>query len=336
MFLSIIIPIYNVERYIRSALESIYSQKYDEADFEVIVVNDGTTDNSMVIVDEYANKYDNLHIINQENQGLSCARNAGLRIAQGDYVWFVDSDDKISADSLTQLQHLIFHNSNIDIFAFNMVWVQEETGKGKEERIIPKKKHRYLYGQILCFNQIVGKFVTTPVQRYIFKRRFLLNNSLKFHPGIFHEDEEFVPRAMFMAKGICFVDYAPYCYLVRTTGNIMSDRSIKKTIDKIKIVESLNDFRKSHCRCYSERAFFDFYIFLLVVGIKADMIDKHITSGFQVSNKFRFRSLVINGLLSSAYCGLWKQVVKGFFIFLIPSLSGKVETFRRLFNKDLS
>ena len=95
--LSIIVPVYNVERYVGRCLESIFASGAEKnANVEVIVVNDGTPDDSMTIVDEFASKHSNLFIINQENAGPGAARNAGLRIARGKYVWFVDSDDYVS------------------------------------------------------------------------------------------------------------------------------------------------------------------------------------------------------------------------------------------------
>ena len=103
MYLSIIIPIYKVEKYIRYTLDSIYNQNANEKSFEVICVNDGTPDNSMNIVEEFKILYNNLHIINQKNEGLSCARNAGLKIAKGDYIWFVDSDDTLEVQSISKV-----------------------------------------------------------------------------------------------------------------------------------------------------------------------------------------------------------------------------------------
>ena len=88
MLLSIIIPVYNVEHYIKTTLQSVFNQNIDETSYEVIVINDGTPDNSMSIVTEFSKKHKNLSIISQDNQGLSCARNAGLQRAKGDYVWF--------------------------------------------------------------------------------------------------------------------------------------------------------------------------------------------------------------------------------------------------------
>ena len=100
MILSIIIPVYNVELYICRCLDSIYCQNQDLNKFEVIVINDGTPDNSMSFVYKYASKYKNLLVIEQKNQGLSAARNVGLIMAKGDYIWFVDSDDMVMPNSL--------------------------------------------------------------------------------------------------------------------------------------------------------------------------------------------------------------------------------------------
>lgn len=91
--LSIIVPVYNVEKYIRPCFESIFKQGLDDADFEVIIVNDGTKDRSMEMIEDIISQHNNITVINQENQGLSVARNNGMDIARGDYIQFVDSDD---------------------------------------------------------------------------------------------------------------------------------------------------------------------------------------------------------------------------------------------------
>lgn len=127
MKLSIIIPIYKVEKYIEQCLYSIYDQKIDEFLFEVIAVNDGTPDNSMNIVKKYANKHKNLHVLNYENQGLSIARNLGLKKASGDYVWFVDSDDWLTNNSLSiVISHL---SKNYDVLKIKLCRINESNGK---------------------------------------------------------------------------------------------------------------------------------------------------------------------------------------------------------------
>lgn len=117
MLVSIIIPIYNVEQYIEQCFTSIYAQDISEDIFEVIAVNDGTPDNSMSIVKTIASQHKNLVIINQENQGLSVARNTGLDHAKGEYIWFVDSDDWLTKDSLSIVLDTIISYPKIDVFA---------------------------------------------------------------------------------------------------------------------------------------------------------------------------------------------------------------------------
>ena len=117
MKLSIIIPVYNVEQYIGRCLQSCLCQPHvTEADYELVIVNDGTKDNSMTIVEGMVHGMNNVIIVNQRNQGLSMARNAGLKAAKGDYVWFVDSDDWISEDCLYEIlnrlkQQMLMHCS---------------------------------------------------------------------------------------------------------------------------------------------------------------------------------------------------------------------------------
>ena len=95
MDLSFIIPVYNVEKYIRTCIESIYQQDLDENSFEVIIVNDGTKDRSMEMIADLIEQHSNIIVINQENQGLSVARNNGIIKAMGEYIAMIDSDDLI-------------------------------------------------------------------------------------------------------------------------------------------------------------------------------------------------------------------------------------------------
>ncbi|MBQ2498746.1 MAG: glycosyltransferase, partial [Bacteroidales bacterium] len=101
MKLSIVIPVYNTEPYLDACLASCLKQDVDLSDYELVIVNDGTKDNAMAIAERFAKEYPNITIISQENAGLSAARNAGLVVSKGDYVWFVDSDDCIDKKALS-------------------------------------------------------------------------------------------------------------------------------------------------------------------------------------------------------------------------------------------
>lgn len=237
MQLSIIIPVYKVEKYIRDTLQSIYSQQYNEDLFEVIVVNDGTPDGSMRIVTEFAAKHANLHIINQENQGLSCARNVGLKIARGEYVWFIDSDDTITEQSIKKVIEYT-ELSKADVLGFCICKIEESGGNSERESAIWDRRHRNLQDCLTDKKQIIFYLHTGVVQRYVLKREFLFHNELSFYPGILYEDQEFLPRVFSLANSFYISSFISYRYLLRSSGSIMSQFSLRSLRDTLTIVRS--------------------------------------------------------------------------------------------------
>ena len=238
IILSIIIPVYNVEKYIRKTLESIFESTFPKSELEVIVVNDGTKDNSMSTVNEFAAKFDNLKIINQENQGLSVARNTGLKAARGQYVWFVDSDDWVEYDSLPfLLKHL--EHSDKDVLMFKIREYDEE-GKILLERFFHDNKNEEQVSgtDVVLYMKKYGIDIT-PMQQYIICRDFLLANNLFFVPGIYHEDMEFAPRMLITAKRVSVIPKVIYCYLRRSSGSITTDVFFQKLkfISVIRLLE---------------------------------------------------------------------------------------------------
>ena len=138
--LSIIIPIYNVEKYINECLKSIYDQKVCDDDFEIIAVNDGTPDKSMMIVEKYALEHDNLRIINKVNEGVASARNVGIAKAIGNYIAFVDADDYIEKDSLENIFKFLYDSTD-DLIVLKTKYpdINEETVWNKS--IIENKRY---------------------------------------------------------------------------------------------------------------------------------------------------------------------------------------------------
>ena len=237
MQLSIIIPVYKVEKYIRDTLQSIYRQQYDENLFEVIVINDGTPDDSMRIVAEFTNKHANLHIINQKNQGLSCARNAGLKIAQGEYVWFVDSDDTVTEESIGKVIECI-ERSKADVIGFSILKVSEANRVSEVESAIWNEHCRFSSNQIVCDKSILFSLHTGAAVRYVYRRAFLQMNHLRFYPGILYEDQEFLPRVFSLANSFYISSFISYRYLLRSSGSIMSQFSLRSLRDTLTIVRS--------------------------------------------------------------------------------------------------
>lgn len=236
LILTIIIPIYNVEKYVQKTLDSILSQCFKKESVEIIVVNDGTKDNSMSIVNEFAVKFDNLKIINQENQGLSVARNTGLKAARGKYVWFVDSDDWVEYDSLPFLLNHLQH-SDRDVLMFKIREYDEEGRILLERFFHDNKNEEQISGTNVVLYQKKYGVDITPMQQYVISRDFLLSNKLFFVPGIYHEDKEFAPRMLINAKKVTIIPKVIYCYLRRNSGSITTDDSLqkKRCLSKIEI-----------------------------------------------------------------------------------------------------
>lgn len=234
MTVSIVIPVYNVEKYLPKCLDSILIE--NNFDGEVICVNDGSTDNSVSVLGEYAHKFGNLKIINQANKGLSEARNSGLRVASGEYILFVDSDDWLFPDSL---QQLIAKLDGEEILYFNSKKVYEETGEIDGNIAIPKRRH--ISGQAY-FAAIQNEPRNVPsgcVWSGIYRRSFLIDNNLWNEPGIYHEDSYFTPRALLKAQDVSCVNDYVYVYRIRIKGSITASTRPKHIKDSLFICRSL-------------------------------------------------------------------------------------------------
>ena len=240
LFLSIIIPIYNVEPYIGRCIESILSQITESVDsVEVIMVNDGTQDGSMDIVKLQISGSPFVTVINQENKGLSCARNAGLDLAKGKYVWFVDSDDWLLPEAVSRVIDVVRRCDGVDMIATRLLHHDEATGRESAENF-PSMSARTGREYMFAGN------LKGASQRYILRRQFLLDNNLRFLPGVYHEDGDFGIRMTYLAQS-CYVLPDPvYVYRLRKTGSIMSSRKQKMNTDLVAIYQGLVKFADLH------------------------------------------------------------------------------------------
>lgn len=219
---SIIIPVYNVEKYIKKCLDSIFNQSFK--DFEVIVVNDGTKDNSMDIVKEY-----DVKILTQKNQGLSAARNLGEKHAKGDYIIFVDSDDFIEKDLLKEINKSTNNNPDIVRFQIQEVFDDNNDIKKYNEEAFEDKNGPEAFNNISKYHFVENAWA------YAFKRSFYQNNKFNFKIGTIHEDFGLIPLIIMKAKRVNSITYTGYNYLQRK-GSIMSQKNYEKTKKKV------NDF----------------------------------------------------------------------------------------------
>lgn len=194
MKLSIVIPVYNVEQYLRECLDSCLEQDIDSSEYEIITVNDGSTDDSLAILEEYAQKYNNIILVNQENLSASVARNKGIELAKGEYIWFVDSDDKIEKNCLSKV--VDGHTEDIVMFGGYYQY--------NEQKISPVLIHETYLKNILLdttsFEKDVVSILPLTPWMYLFKRNFLLENQLRYVPGIYFEDVIFTPHCVCLAQ----------------------------------------------------------------------------------------------------------------------------------------
>lgn len=219
--LSIIIPVYNVEKYIGRCLDSIYNQKVDEELFEVIVVNDGTPDNSVSIIEKYVDNHTNCTLVNQKNQGLSMARNNGFDKSVGNFVWFVDSDDWLIDKSIKTVLYYIEQNQYL-VFSSNLIYAFDNPGQNFSERCLDNDL-------VVGSSDYILNFCLGASQRFIISRKLMLDNNLAFFPGILHEDGEFGPRLVCAAKQILVLKSPLYMYYQRGGTSIMANWSIRNT-----------------------------------------------------------------------------------------------------------
>lgn len=236
MKFTIIVPAYNSEAYLGRCLESCLDQDLPEEDYEIVVVNDGSTDDTLSIAEHFMTGHPAVKIISQENGGLSRARNAGLALAAGEYVWFVDSDDTIASHCLGVLYEQAV-KVDADILAMCAAIV-------KEGIVTPRRFYdKGVAGTVLSGPQMLrrGMLQESCAPFFIYKRSYLTEKEFSFLPGVFHEDEEWTPRVIYNAERILFTDEV-YYYVYSRPGSIMSTPDPKRSMDIVKVAESLHAF----------------------------------------------------------------------------------------------
>lgn len=303
MKLSIIIPAYNVEKYIEKCITSCLKQNYSSDNYEIIIVNDGSTDKSLIIAEGIAKDNVIVKVISQENKGLSGARNTGLSEARGEFVWFVDSDDWIEENCLADI---IAQCNNIDVLCLSYRQIFED---GLTVKKICPPTANLLDGKSL----FKTKSFCMAAQFYVYRREFLIYNKLHFCEGIYHEDMEFTPKMLCLAKTVKVYTIPVYYYFIRP-NSITTSVNPKRTYDLLKVARKLSDF----CSKMEEKEIirvFDYYVSICLNN--ALSLTKHYSKNviddlslvFE-QNKDLFRHLYDSPLV--------KNKIEGFLFLLFP------------------
>lgn len=266
---SIIIPAYNASDYIERCVNSFVQQDLDYNDYEVIVINDGSTDNTQELVDNLRQSYSFLRCVTTKNRGLSLARNRGIQEAVGEYILFVDSDDCINPHVLNRI-YVELHRDNLDIMLMNY------------QRLKGEQTLNIMYSmdgncrEVTTGMQMLeaGKFPPM-VWCYAFNRDFLVRNQLQMKP-MWHEDEEFTPRALYLANRVKYFPVLFYNYY--SNGNsFMENYRQENMLYLIKAMTSIKHFIRS----YDDKrgnAYFDHYIASYIMQYFKRSFKRHYTN----------------------------------------------------------
>lgn len=264
--LSIIVPVYGVEKYIDKCLNSLVKQSLKE--IEVIVVNDGTKDNSQKIVDKYVKKYpDKIKSYIKENGGQGSARNYGLKTATGEYIGYVDSDDFVEKDMYKKLYNKAKEN-NYDIVVCGNYNVSEDYQNKNIDAFINNYNtdlENIFFGKMAVWNKI-------------YKRDILIKNKLEFKEKVWYEDLAFTLKAIMNSNTFAFIDEPLYDYLIRE-GSTMNNSNVQRNLE---ILDAFNDIL-SYIQHNKKEEYFSkieflaidhIYISAIVRVLKAEADDK--------------------------------------------------------------
>lgn len=246
MFFSVIVPVYNVENYLSECIEGIVRQSFKE--YEIILVDDGSTDGSSELCDEWKNKYDSIKVIHKSNGGLSDARNVGANQAEGEYLVFLDSDDYWNDEFFLEKIHDMTHMSNLDLVVFGYKKVIDE----KELSIYtPQSESKTIEELVLA-----GEFNICAWDKVV-RRDLISSNNIAFRKGVFSEDMEWCSLLYKCVESVAVLPEAPHSYRQRN-GSITKRISEKNISDVVYNFERCLEIKTELSQ--EKGAIFDYYL----------------------------------------------------------------------------
>lgn len=242
--ISVIIPVYNVEDYLTDSLDSILNQTFE--DLEILCIDDGSTDSSPDILEEYSIKDKRIRIFTQKNQGPAKARNLGLDNATGDFIYFMDSDDILKESALERLYNLA-HEKELDLVVFKMINFNDETGerfttKYYEMKFLKKAVGDNVFSHRDLKSEEIFRVTVSPPSK-LFKKSLI--EDIRFPCGLYFEDNPFFVEAFLRAERVCFCDEYLYERRIRK-GSITSTTSNRDFMDYLEISQMLIDITKRY------------------------------------------------------------------------------------------
>lgn len=322
LFLSVIIPIYNVEPYLRQCVDSVLNQKLDN--YELILVDDGSPDACPKICDDYAERFPNVHVIHQKNSGLSVARNAGLHAAAGEYIVFMDSDDWWNPEvRVSNMLDEVRQNPDVDVFLFSgLDYVEGEGYFERSDSIRRLGRKRFDAAAYYETMLAMGNLQVHAATKFL-KKSFLLNDQIWFSVGLKGEDNDWMIRLLRANPNIMILPEPLYIYRSGRAGSISNTIGKKNVSDLLQIV---SDSIKHYSAPGTDQALmkheycFCAYLWFCALGLSDSLteIEKKEISGLfqktsavcQYSNSRKTRLAYI--LYRTAGLSLTRQILHGY------------------------
>lgn len=289
MMYSIIVPVYNVEKYLDRCIDSLINQTYN--DIEIILVDDGSDDASPEMCDHFEKLDERIRVIHQGNGGLSSARNAGVSSAKGDYVMFIDSDDYIDFDTCERFSK--YTSNDYDVITGSM-YVEDEYKSNVRKKGIRRYEKPELSGRELLLCALKESEFLAPAVLNIYNRRFLIDEGLSFRLGILHEDEEFTPRVMLLAKSVFVSGETFYHYVIRENSITTSLNQTQNVIDIYSICCELKSVYEIQTDGELRRLLLDYLviIYLSRFGLARIYSKQLIHKRFALENAKRLKTII--------------------------------------------
>lgn len=244
--LSIVIPAYNVSKYLEKCVMSCVESISHDGSIEILIINDGSTDNTLTIAEELREKYGIITVYSKANGGLSSARNLGIDKAQGEFVFFLDADDYLDKNAIPLITEAIKDAPDVIGLNYSIVYEYNE-----------KKINKHFYA-ISTRELLISHAYPMGAQFWVVKNDFLKSMDLRFTLNIYHEDNEYTPRMLYLAKSMSIVSEPVYNYLIRQSGSIISSKNIKKSYDLLGIISMYFSFMKKHVDSRDYPLFYDY------------------------------------------------------------------------------
>lgn len=308
MYFSVIVPVYNVKKYLPQCINTVLNQSFN--DYELILIDDGSTDGSGQLCDEYSEAFHNIKTIHKINGGLSSARNIGLKAAIGKYIIFIDSDDYIISSSFFEEIHAKLKEKEYDLLLYKFQKIYDGDTNLKPCTFSMKEAEAIINSDALLLNLVKGDAYYGTAWAKTIRRELLVGNNIEFEEGLLGEDMEWYFHLLTVVKSISAIDKSYIAYRQRE-GSISKTNGLKNLTDYIYIIEkwadgiekaSINEVRKKALR----GAMAKYYANLLITYNRVRDIEKR-------AYKTRVKNL--HGLLKYSRSKRPKMIARVYFLF---------------------